>query len=563
MRRPLGLIVAVLVLVAGVGAFFLFRDDEESPSNEKTSTTHAPSESTYLERACKIPPEWATRVARGYVQGGPRDSDLVIIPAPPGYVGGFESTSHSGPYNFLQHVPLVFYGPGFIEAQGTVTPHEETTLADVAPTYAEMMDFDFPQRQGTPLSSILTETDDSPNLIVSVVIDGGGWNVYKQWPNSYPFMKDLIEKGASISNATVGSSPSVTPSTHTNLSTSAFPDRHGVTGIVVRKNDGSFVGGFTKELDYAGSKTDPSVTLKATTLADEWDKAMGNEPQIATVSFGNYTAGMIGHGADLAGGDKDIAAFEEDEIWATDTRYYSLPPYLNTELPGPEEYVEETDLLDGQSDDLWRGHSIAPLDATPAFAPYVNDAVEAIVSRESMGADELTDLFYINYKSPDMAGHQWNMIRPEQKDVLESVDAALADLVSFLDEQVGNDEYVLLITADHGQTPLEAGGWAVDKAEIIEDVDEAFDKTRNGVGLIERTSPTVMFVKESELEANDVTPEKLASYLTQYTIEENVGRRDGDEIPPGFRNRAGDPVFSAVYPGGRIPEVLECTGATG
>ena len=558
------LLLAVLLVAAGAGAFFVLRDDEDGDLEKGDKrTTDAPPQGHYLERACKIPPEWAQRVARGYVRGGPRDSDLVIIPESPGYVGGFESTSHSGPYNFLQHVPLIFYGPGFIEAQGEVTPDAETTLADVAPTYAEMMDFDFPTRQGTSLSSILSDSEDSPNLIVSVVVDGGGWNVYNEWPQSYPFMKDLIEKGASVSNATVGSSPSVTPSTHTNLSTSAFPDRHGVTGIVVRKDDGSFVGGFTKELDYAGSKTDPSITLELTTLADEWDKAQGNQPQIATVSFGNYTAGMIGHGAELAGADKDIAAFEEDQIWATDTRYYALPPYLNTELPGPEEYVEETDLLDGQSDDLWRGHAIAPLDATPAFAPYVNDAVKAIVSREGMGADELTDLFYINYKSPDMAGHQWNMTRPEQKDVLLSVDRALEDLVSYLDEQVGNDEYVLLITADHGQTPLGAGGWAVDKAEIIEDVDEAFDETRNGVGLIERTSPTVMFVKESELEANNVTPEKLASYLTEYSIEENVGRRDGDEVPSEFRDRTDDPVFAAVFPGGRIPEVLECTGATG
>ncbi len=553
-------LAALLAIGLGVGGFIALRPSEEDGPSD---TNDAPPQSAYLEAACDIPPEWARRVARGYVQGGPRDSDLVIIPDPPGYVGGFESTSHSGPYDFLQHVPLIFYGPGFIEPQGEITPDAETTLADVAPTYAEMMDFDFPERQGTSLSGMLKDTSDTPNLIVSVVIDGGGWNVYETWPRAWPFMKGLIDQGASVSNAIVGSSPSVTPSTHTNLSTGAFPDRHGVTGIVVRKDNGSFVGGFTKELDYAGSKTDPSVTLELTTLADEWDKAKGNEPEIATVSFGNYTAGMIGHGADLAGGDKDIAAFEEDEVWATDPRYYSLPEYLNTEIAGPELFLEETDLMDGQSDDLWRGHEIAPLDATPAFAPYVNEAIKAIIDREGMGADELTDLFYINYKSPDMAGHQWNMINPEQKDVLRSVDDALRDLVSFLDTEVGSEEYVLLITADHGQTPLEAGGWAVDKDEIIADVNEAFDETRNGVGLIERTSPTVMFLKESELKANDVSPEKLASYLTDYTIEENVGSRDQNELPEDFADRGDDSVFSAVYPGGRIPEILECTGATG
>lgn len=557
-RRLVALAVAAVVIAGAVAGALALKGSDGTPLDGESP----PARSAFMEAACNIPPKWATRVARGYVQGGPRNADLIIIPAPPyGYVGGFESTSHSGPYEFLQRVPLIFHGPGFIQSQGGVEIGDEVTLADLAPTYAEMMNYDFPTREAKPLSEVLTESDDTPNLIVTVVIDGGGWNVLNEWPRAWPFMKELTQTSTSVTNATVGSSPSVTPSIHTNLSTSAFPDQHGVTGIVVRKNNGTFVGGFTKDLDYAGSKTDPSVALKVTTLADEWDKDMDNAPQIATVSFGNFTAGMIGHGSELKGGDQDIAAFEEESAWATDPRYYSLPEYLNTEVPGPEAFKEETDLLDGQSDDLWRGHEIAPLDATPAFAKFENEAIKAIISREGMGADELTDLFYINYKAPDMAGHQWNMIAPEQKDVLKSVDDALRDLVSFLDTQVGSDEYVLAITADHGQTPLEAGGWAVDKDEILNDVSEEFDQTSNGVGLLERTSPTVMFVNSAELKANNVTPEELANFLTDYTIEENVGPRDDNTLAKEFVDRAKDPVFSAVYPGGSIPEVLKCTGA--
>ena len=555
-RRLVTLALAAVVIAGAVLGVLALTGGDETPSDGESPS----GRSAFIEAACKIPPEWATRVARGYVQGGPRDTDLVIIPAPPGYVGGFESTSHSGPYGFLQEVPLIFHGPGFVSSEGETAIGDEVTLADLAPTYAQMMDYDFPARQGSPITEILQETDDTPNLIVTVVIDGGGWNVLEEWPRAWPFMKELTQTGTSVTNASVGSSPSVTPSIHTNLSTSAFPDRHGVTGIVVRKNNGKFVGGFTKQLDYAGSKTDPSISLKLTTLADEWDRDMGNDPLVATVSFGNFTAGMIGHGSELKGSDKDIAAFEEDLGWATDPRYYALPSYLN-DLPGPDAFLEETDLIDGESDDLWRGHEIAPLDATPAFAKFENEAIKAIVSTEEMGADELTDLFYINYKAPDMAGHQWNMIAPEQKDVIRSVDDALRDLVGFLDEQVGSDEYVLAITADHGQTPLEAGGWAVDKNEVLDDVAAEFDKTANGVGLIERTSPTVMFVNSDELKTNGVTADELANFLADYSIEENVGNRDDNTLPDEFVSRAQDRVFSAVYPGGKIADVLQCTGA--
>src|SRR5688572_14452692 len=95
------LVVAALMAGAAVfGVLALTGDD----SGDDPNGTASPGEDLrpFMQAACEIPPEWAQRVARGYVQGGPRDNDLIIIPASPGYVGGFESTSHSGPYDFLQ-----------------------------------------------------------------------------------------------------------------------------------------------------------------------------------------------------------------------------------------------------------------------------------------------------------------------------------------------------------------------------------------------------------------------------------------------------------------------------
>ena len=506
-----------------------------------------------------MPHEWAQRAARGYRSGPSRANDLIIVPDPPNYVGGLASTSHSGPYGFLQEVPFVFYGPGFVRSRGSIELDREVTLADVAPTYAQMMDYDFPRRKGRPITELMAPTEDTPNLIMTVVIDGGGWNDLRRWPGAWPFLKELTRIGTSVENGILGSSPSVTPSTHTNLSTGAFPRQHGVTGIVVRKNDGSFVGGFVRSIDYAGARTNPSVTLRMTTLADLWDRDNGNAPLVGTVSFGNYTVGMIGHGSDIEGGDKDIAAFEERGVWATDPRYFTMPSYLNDDLPGPERYLRQTDLLDGQADDKWRGHEIFPLDATPAYAPFTNDAISALIEREGFGDDELTDLFYVNYKSPDMAGHQWNMINPEQKDVLESVDAAIEDLVGFLDEQVGTDEYVLMVTADHGQTPLGVGGWGIDRDEIIADVDDVFKKTKGNEDIVERTSPTVMFMDNKEMHDNDLTAEEISSYLSNYTIGDNVGARDKETLPDEFKESGNERAFTAVYPGSAIDDVLRCT----
>ena len=557
MRGVLAAIVAAALAVGGFVAFTVLNDDG---AKEATEPSAVPKD-FFMKRACELPPAWVQRINRGYRGAESRHEDIVIVPTPPNYVGGFETTSHSGPYDFLQQVPLVFYGPGIVQPQGRVEVEREVTVADLAPTYAELMDYDFPRRHGRPLTEILPAGTPKPKLIFTAVIDGGGWNALEQWPNAWPHLARMIENGVNVEGAIVGSSPSVTPATHTTMSAGDFPKEHGVTGILVRNSRGAIVGGFTRDLSYAGAKTDPDVSLRLPTLADLYDRALDNAPLVGTVSFGNYTAGLIGHGAALKGGDKDFAAFEEEREWATDPRWYSMPPYLNAELPGPEGDLEATDLLDGQADGLWRGHEIAPLDATPAFAPFENRAIKALIEREGFGTDDTTDLFYVNYKAPDTAGHQWNMINPEQHDVLASVDEALGDLEKFFDAKVGRGNYLMVVTADHGQTPLEVGGWAVDRAEIIDDVNSTFDHTKNARGLIEKTSPTLLFMSDRELKINDVTAEKISSYLSRYTLGDNVGNRDDNTPPKEFADRTSEPIFDAVFPEGAMPEIVACTGA--
>ncbi len=514
------------------------------------------SKRDYLEQACSMPREWLKFIDRGYEPGPAQGQDLIIVPEPPGYVGGLISTTHSGPYAFLMDVPLTFYGPGFVEPRGRVTPDREVTVADLAPTYADLVGFDLPERDGVSLIDELKPTPSKPRLIVTIAIDGGGWNVLEQWPDAWPDLKRLMDEGTNFDNATVGSSPSVTPSTHTNMGTGAFPKRHQVTAIVVRKDDGEIVGSFSRDLRSAGADVVPNRVLQMPTFADLYDKAMGNEAQVALVGFGNYITGMMGHGANHPGGDHDIAAFEEVEHWATDPEFYSLPEYLNTELPGPEDDYEDVDVSDGQADGLWRGHEISPLDATPAYAPWQNRALEAIIEREGFGQDDITDLMFVNYKAPDAAGHKWNMIGPEQEDVLRSTDEAIGDLAEFLEETVGENNFLMVVTADHGQTPLEAGGWPIFRLELLRDVARAFDHNDNGIGVINQTTATTIFVRPEELAANDATPEQLAAFLSAYTIGDNIGTQD---YPAEFNDRKDEKIFAGVFPGRRLEEVLACS----
>jgi Type I phosphodiesterase / nucleotide pyrophosphatase len=385
--------------------------------------------------------------------------------------------------------------------------------------------------------------------------------VLELWRGRWPEMQKLMKEGAVITNATVGSSPSITPATHTNLSTGAFPRTHGVSAIVVRTERGLLSEAFTPVGKYSGTATmDPTVNLQAPTLADEWDLEQDNKAHVGLLTPGVLQLGMVGKGAALPGADKDIvAALTKRTRWETNPRFYSLPSYVNSDVRGPEKDQEEVDRLDGSADGLWRGHAIDRVDSSPAFAAWENRTIKALIDREGFGQDDITDLFYVNYKSPDAAGHLYNMIRPEQGDVIESVDTALGDLARWLDRKVGRGRYLLTITADHGQTPLEAGGWPIRPLEITADLNERFDRTPNGRGVIQDTSAHTLFMNKKELRTNGVTPEAVAAWLQRYTLEANVA--PGDPYPADFDGRQEERVFDAVIPGRRVDQVADFCGA--
>ena len=577
MRRRILVLVIVSVLAAGGVAFVATRsaedvpqsgrdpsrDDDDMDGGETAGAKRPPKiDGANLEAGCRLPFDWIRAVYRGWDTDDARDFDLAIVPKPPNYMGSITDTSHSGPYDFLQRVPLVFYGPGHISQQGPVKLKREVDLSDIAPTMAAAMDFDFPQRDGRAISEIIDPDAPAPKLIVTVVIDGGGWNVLNHWPDAWPELKELMAEGASLQNATVGSSPSITPSIHTNLSTSAYPNRHGVSAIVVRTEEGDLTEAFAPVGENTGVKNmDATVSLRTTTIADLWDLENDNAALVGAVSPGFLQIGMVGQGAALEGGDKDIMAVlsKKRVEWDTNRELYSLPEYVNTEVRGPERDKQAVDRSDGQVDGLWRGHAISPVFATPALAPWENRTIQALIKREGFGRDEITDLFYVNYKAPDAAGHLYNMIAPEQEDTIASTSAGIGDLVDRLDATVGPDEYILIVTADHGQTPLEAGGWPIRPLEIVDDLNETFDETRNGQGVIQDTSAHTLFMNEAELRANGVDAKEVADFLYDYRISENVA--PGDTFPTEFSGRKNERIFETVIPGGLLPRVFECAEA--
>jgi predicted AlkP superfamily pyrophosphatase or phosphodiesterase len=439
------------------------------------------------------------------------------------------------------------------------------TVADIPPTYAKVMGFPWPRRDGAPISEILEEEATPPRLIVTISIDGGGWNVLNRWPRAWPNLATLIEKGTNVEGAVVGSSPSITPAIHTSMSTGFWPRRHGVTAIAVRSANGEIVGAFTPSTNEIGVPVQPTLNLKATTIGDLWDLARDNVPKIGLIASGNYPLGMLGRGAALRGADRDIALFPQERTgrWFTDPRFYSLTPGFNNAVPSPRGFLQRLDRRDGRADGRWRGHELAdtPLNNTPAAAAWQVRVATALLHKQRFGDDRVTDLMYVHFKSPDHVGHTWNMISPEMRDVLVSVDSAIGELARWLDAEVGEGAYLLAVTADHGQTPLGQGGWPISREEILADIQARFDHVADNQGIIQRTSASSLFSNVPEMKANGVTPEQVSSFLSRYTIADN--NPAGSELTGAFAARRDERIFEAVFPGRKLAGVVACTRAGG
>ena len=546
MSKRVLVLLLVLVLVAAGLYLSLGEDEEQTPAQALVAEERTFASNDWLERACALPEDELIRLWRGHHPT--HSEDVTIVPLPPNYSGSFSVTSHSGPWDYLQRVPLVFYGPGQIKAGGVRT--EPVSLVDVAPTMNSLTGSVLERPSGEPhvnAAEILSVAGDGPRakLIVTIVWDGVGRNVLERWPGRWPNLERMESEGTSFLNATVGSSPSITPATHATLGTGVFPLDHGVTAIEYRNDEGEVRGIF-------GGR-DPA-DLRTETFADRFDRALENAPKVGMLAWKSWHMGMMGHGAQTPGGDRDqLALIGSDHRLTGNPAFYETPEYL-TEFPGLEERAEELDRSDGEADGKWRGRDVLDQHDNPAWVQWQTDALIAMLDREGYGMDEVPDLFFTNYKPTDITAHQHDMDSPEMGAALEAQDAALGRLIDYLDRKVR--DYAIVVTADHGNTPppTRSGAWPLLQGQLEEDVNAEFD-VPEGESLIRVTSAAGPFINRQVARDLDVDASDIATFLNGYTIRDNYAE---EALPEDYADRGDENVLAAAYPSDRIEEVLRC-----
>jgi len=78
------------------------------------------------------------------------------------------------------------------------------------------------------------------------------------------------------------------------------------------------------------------------------------------------------------------------------------------------------------------------------------DFAKEAIKNEKLGQDEFTDVFTLSFSSPDYTGHNFGVNSKEIQDLYIRLDQSIAELLKFLDQEVGEGNYTLFLTADHG-----------------------------------------------------------------------------------------------------------------
>jgi hypothetical protein len=444
-------------------------------------------------------------------------------------------TSHAVVWMYGERVPIVVWAPGLVEAQD----HDErVTLADLAPTTAALMGFDgYQAADGVTLPGSATPAT-PPRVIVTFVIDGGGWNVLGRWPGAWPNLKALMREGATYRNAIGGSFPAVTASTHATIGTGAFPRTHGITGHNVRRGSGP-----VKAWGEPG-RVDPSFLLEPT-LADRWSEQTENRAWVGEIGYQVWHVGMLGRGGRPMG-EVPVGVFWDENGGGGWKPHHPDRFRLPNVTPGLDRLAELSVGYEPPPPSPFDPDGKKAMCCFPPIVRYQGELIEATFDSEPIGQEDVTDLLYVNFKAPDYSGHVYNMDDPRQAEVLASVDREIGHLRDLLVERFGPGGFALIVTADHGQCPrIDAnGGVRIDPIQLEEDLKGEFGSTV--FRLVLGVAPSEVYLDPKALADAGFSNEDVAAFLSDYRYGENIG----PYVRPAAvrRERLQDRAFAAVLP---------------
>lgn len=88
--------------------------------------------------------------------------------------------------------------------------------------------------------------------------------------------------------------------------------------------------------------------------------------------------------------------------------------------------------------------------ATPFIDHHTTQFAKALISEEQLGQDETPDYLAVSFSALDSVGHAYGPNSREVLDTLRRLDLSIGELLDFIDESIGLEHVLVVMSSDHG-----------------------------------------------------------------------------------------------------------------
>lgn len=334
--------------------------------------------------------------------------------------------------------------------------------------------------------SFNSQNNVAPKLVVGVVVDQMRNDfIYRYWNRfGEGGFKRLVSNGYYLKNTHYNYIPTYTGPGHSSIYTGATPRTHGIiandwfvksngTNMYCVEDTASRTVGSTSK----AGKMSPRNQLSST-IGDELKMSTNQQAKVFGISLKDRSAILpAGHAANGAFWLDDETGNFISSTWYMNNlpqwvidfnNKKNVENYLkndwNTLYPIESYTCSIADDNEYEGNPTKKEKSIFPYSYKQELekkkfgviksSPYGNSlvtdlALECIV-KEQLGKDNVCDLLAISYSSTDYVQHYFGPRSVETEDTYLRLDKQLEVLLKSLDKEIGKNNYVIFLTADHG-----------------------------------------------------------------------------------------------------------------
>jgi hypothetical protein len=165
-----------------------------------------------------------------------------------------------------------------------------------------------------------------------------------------------------------------------------------------------------------------------------------------------------------------------------------------------------------------------PFRASPFGNFYTFDFAKETIRNEGLGKGNVTDMLCISLSSPDYIGHRFGPNSLEAEDTYLRLDKEIASFLTYLDNTVGKNNYLLFLSADHGSPQIAkflkekkyftAG--TLNSNTVIKNINELCKQKFGVEGLVKKVYDYQLYLNNAKVDSAALNRTVLKNFIVDY-----------------------------------------------